>query len=257
MISKIEKPDDYQPVIEPEDGEGAATHNPLTYVHGRLTLNEQHIWMFESYQHCFQEKDYPDLVTSLANLVKQTITDSQWQKDQLEEAKQHLKANAEEKRQAAIEAAKRAKAKNKKKGAAEEAPVTPDNVGGDDDEEAEEELHFDLEKPAEFEKALAHKIKMPFIFGPVEFHGLHLSEAEDPFDFEREREQVVAALQRTPLLPPQLCIHGFRVRVKQRNLKRRSSLLKHARFMRNLQVTPNLPEVVEAPKPEEGEEEED
>ena len=47
------------------------------------------------------------------------------------------------------------------------------------------------------------------------------------------------------MLPSNLCIHGFKVKVKKRNLKRRSSLLKHARFLRNLEVLPVLP-----PEPE-------
>jgi len=44
------------------------------------------------------------------------------------------------------------------------------------------------------------------------------------------------------LIPSGLCIHGYKVKVKRRNLKRRSSLLKHARFLRNLEVLPVLPE---------------
>jgi len=41
-------------------------------------------------------------------------------------------------------------------------------------------------------------------------------------------------------------VHGFKVKVKRRNLKRRSSLLKHARFLRNLEVLPVLPEKPES-----------
>ena len=47
------------------------------------------------------------------------------------------------------------------------------------------------------------------------------------------------------MLPSNLCVHGFKVKVKKRNLKRRSTLLKHARFLRNLEVLPVLP-----PEPE-------
>jgi hypothetical protein len=42
-------------------------------------------------------------------------------------------------------------------------------------------------------------------------------------------------------MPASTCIHGFKVKCKDRNLKRRSSILKHGRFLRNMEVTPNLP----------------
>jgi hypothetical protein len=57
------------------------------------------------------------------------------------------------------------------------------------------------------------------------------------------------------LLPSNLCVHGFKVKVKKRNLKRRSTLLKHARFLQNLEVLPVVP-----PEPEpvaEGDEEQE
>ena len=42
-----------------------------------------------------------------------------------------------------------------------------------------------------------------------------------------------------------MCIHGFKVKVKRRTLKRRTTLLKHARFLKNLEVLPVFP-----PEPE-------
>lgn len=57
------------------------------------------------------------------------------------------------------------------------------------------------------------------------------------------------------MLPSNLCVHGFKVKVKKRNLKRRSTLLKHARFLQNLEVLPVVP-----PEPEpvaEGDEEQE
>lgn len=62
-----------------------------------------------------------------------------------------------------------------------------------------------------------------------------------PFEPEQQREHVTSALERSILLPSNLCVHGFKVKVKKRNLKRRSTLLKHARFLRNLEVLPVLP----------------
>ena len=52
-------------------------------------------------------------------------------------------------------------------------------------------------------------------------------------------------LERSIYLPSNLCLHGFKVKVKNRTLKRRSTLLKHARFLQNLKVLPMYP-----PEPE-------
>jgi hypothetical protein len=54
-----------------------------------------------------------------------------------------------------------------------------------------------------------------------------------------------------------LCIHGFKVKVKKRTLKRRSTLLKHARFMKNLEVLPILPPEPEIVEEEPKEDEDD
>lgn len=56
----------------------------------------------------------------------------------------------------------------------------------------------------------------------------------------------------------QILIHGLKVQVKGRTLKRPTSVLKHARFLNNMTVTPILPEpkVVEE-KPQEEDPEED
>ena len=52
---------------------------------------------------------------------------------------------------------------------------------------------------------------------------------------------MAAALERSASLPDKLCIHGFKIQVKKRTLKRRSTLLKHARFLRNLEALPVVP----------------
>ena len=52
----------------------------------------------------------------------------------------------------------------------------------------------------------------------------------------------------------QICVHGFKVGVKERTLKRSTSLLKHSRFLKNLVVIPVYPEpIIE----QEGDEEKD
>lgn len=98
---------------------------------------------------------------------------------------------------------------------------------------------------------------MPFIFGPVEFTGLNNSEGEDPFDYEHERENVLSLLSRSICMPQNVCVHGFRVKIKQRNLKRRTSLLKHSRFLRNLEVTANPPPIKEVVQENDEEDEDD
>lgn len=57
-------------------------------------------------------------------------------------------------------------------------------------------------------------------------------------------------------MPENLCIHGFKVSVKGHTLKRRSSVVKHSRFLRNLEVYPKYPPepVIEEKNEEEGEE---
>lgn len=47
------------------------------------------------------------------------------------------------------------------------------------------------------------------------------------------------------MMPDNLCIHGFNVTIKKKTLKRRTTILKHSRFLRNLEVTPVFP-----PEPE-------
>jgi hypothetical protein len=78
------------------------------------------------------------------------------------------------------------------------------------------------------------------------------------------RRHIEDQLVKSPYLHENICIHGFRVCVKERNLKRRSSIVKHSRFLRNLEVYPVIPpepvviieEVVDGGENEEGNEDE-
>ena len=63
-------------------------------------------------------------------------------------------------------------------------------------------------------------------------------------------------------MPDNVCIHGFNVCVKRRTLKRRSTIVKHSRFLRNMEVLPIFPKEPEPIKEvsgeiKEGEEEEE
>lgn len=75
-----------------------------------------------------------------------------------------------------MEAAKKAKAKAKKKGkGAEEEPAEEvEQVTRADASKGDED--FDLYAPASFERALRARVPRPFIFGPVEFEGLDLTD---------------------------------------------------------------------------------
>ncbi len=62
---------------------------------------------------------------------------------------------------------------------------------------------------------------------------------------EKARQLVIAKLEESSYLPENTCIHGFTVCIKKRNLKRRTTILKHSRFLQNLEVFPIFP-----PEPE-------
>ena len=78
------------------------------------------------------------------------------------------------------------------------------------------------------------------MFGPFEFTDLD----SGSFDAQKARNRVQKMLENRTILGEagnQICVHGFRVMVKERTLKRGSSLLKHARFLQNLVVAPVFP----------------
>ena len=124
----------------------------------------------------------------LLNQSNQELID---QAKKLADAEEALKKSQEEKRLAAIEAAKKAKAKGKKgKGKAEDEP-TVEESDVLKTPLAKVEENYDLSSKEGFEKALKAKIGRPFVFGPVEFSNLHLDDKEQPYDYEKARSQVV------------------------------------------------------------------
>lgn len=54
-------------------------------------------------------------------------------------------------------------------------------------------------------------------------------------------------------MPENLCIHGFDVCVKSKTLKRPTTIVKHSRFLRNMEVYPVFPPEAEPVVAEEGE----
>lgn len=99
--------------------------------------------------------------------------------------------------------------------------------------------------PEQFATALSKKLPRPIVFGPIEF--TDLSQA-DGFDEEKAREGIINVMEKTMDLgekATEVCIHGYQVMVKERTLKRRTSILKHSRFLANMEVRPTYP-----PEPE-------
>lgn len=48
-------------------------------------------------------------------------------------------------------------------------------------------------------------------------------------------------------MPENLCIHGYEVTIKNKTLKRATTVLKHSRFLKNMVVYPIYPIEVAAP----------
>ena len=55
------------------------------------------------------------------------------------------------------------------------------------------------------------------------------------------RKYVEGQLTKSPYMHDNICIHGFKTCIKGRTLKRRSTIVKHSRFLRNLEVYPIVP----------------
>ena len=103
-----------------------------------------------------------------------------------------------------------------------------------------EQKNYDIFNPKDFVELLKLHIPRPFIFGPVDFEDLQ--EVEQPFDAEYWHDAIMQTFLRSPYLPAEdILVHGLRVLCKGRTLKRASSIVKHSRFLRNLQVTAVLP----------------
>lgn len=104
---------------------------------------------------------------------------------------------------------------------------------------------MNLNDPEDFAKALCQEVPRPFTFGPIEFTELNLKEESKAFDADAQKQRIIDSLD-LHMDQPSCCIRGHIVEVKCRNFKRRSTMLKHGRFMMNLMVKPVFPKIVEA-----------
>ena len=75
MIKQI-KPEEYSETFPGVEDEDPPQRNDLTFVHGRIFCEEGK-WVFESFKHVFERKDYADLVDTLAKLFSKTNQDHQ------------------------------------------------------------------------------------------------------------------------------------------------------------------------------------
>lgn len=72
MINDIRpSAEEYSETIPPAEEDGEPEKNELTYLHGRLFLDNGK-WVFESFKSVFEKKDYSDIVQSLADLYART-----------------------------------------------------------------------------------------------------------------------------------------------------------------------------------------
>jgi len=56
---------------------------------------------------------------------------------------------------------------------------------------------------------------------------------------------VIEQLEKSNYFDDNICVHGYKTAIKDRTLKRRTTILKHSRFLANLVVTPNVPKIIE------------
>lgn len=222
--------------------------NELVYLMGVLHLEDtgktSNNWIFESYKNAIPASnlEFKELHDVLGQMYATAISNAEDVSKQLDECNEVARKAAEARRREEEERAKKAKKGKKGKDADEPSSAIPDSPAKKGKGGAP---YFDKNTPDGFKDCLEHYCKRPFLFGPIEFEGLDLSDDQHVFDPEEQCRRVNDALNRCMNIPSGLCTHGTAVTVKGRNLKRRSTILKHARFLRNLQVVPKMPVVVE------------
>jgi hypothetical protein len=90
-------------------------------------------------------------------------------------------------------------------------------------------VQYDLYLPGQFSMALKQRFPRRFTFGPITFNDL-----DKTLDYAAARQLVIDQLEKTAAFAEpsaNVCVHGYRVAVKERQLKRSTSLIKHARFL--------------------------
>lgn len=72
-IKEIEKPEGFD-VDAPidEENEDPTSKPTITYVAGRIFMDTNGRWVYESYNHCFTSDKYPNLIETLIDMYKRS-----------------------------------------------------------------------------------------------------------------------------------------------------------------------------------------
>ena len=92
-IKEIQKPEGFDedgPLPESEDGAANSEPPQIIYVAGRLFLDDNNRWVYESYNNCFTTDKYPNLVEKIAEIFRTGEEDLNYQKGELENVKHRL-----------------------------------------------------------------------------------------------------------------------------------------------------------------------
>ena len=175
-------PEGYTPMIDGEEEE-PPKKNELVYLLGLLYLEasgqkgKDNSWVFESHKACLQGKDFKfeDVGDSLGKIYSRAVIEKEDQDAALLNAENELKKSIEETNKKKAEENKKASKKGGKKGkdAPKDDPPSEQFASAPSDKKEEAP---DLTTEAGFKTALKKSIKRPFLFGPVEFRGLDLSD---------------------------------------------------------------------------------
>jgi len=171
-------------------------------------------WIYEKWNKCIVEQQYPDLLSFLANTHARARNEVAEFEKRINRAKEELIRIAEEKKQAQLAAmqkqkdqknAKGGKGKGKKE---DDVPLTAEVLKETPKPKtAEPERELDLTVPEDFAEMLRLKIPRPFTFGPILLDGLDKS-----FDMEAAYDLIIGTLEQRSIVGEEnFLIHGLSI----------------------------------------------
>ena len=97
-IKTIEKPEGFDEDA-PVDEENPDEPRPyLTYIAGRMFLDRNGRWVYESYNHCFVSDRFPNLIETIGDVYQKSEEEVRFYIDEVQRAKDKVAANEEERR---------------------------------------------------------------------------------------------------------------------------------------------------------------
>lgn len=96
-VEKQEGFDEDAPVEENPDEE-PQPRVELVYVAGRIFMDKNGRWVYESYNHCYTTEKYPDLAATIGDLYKKSEEDVKYYTEAVQKAKDKVAANEEERK---------------------------------------------------------------------------------------------------------------------------------------------------------------